>query len=126
MLHFSPLTVKRFRSFRRIRRAWYSLIALGVIFAFCMCAELVCPYAPNQLAKSEDLQRYCRPVELVTYDVRTARFNLMDDGTIAEYEGPAALRETLARTPREKWADPAVTAGYRVDARPRAGAILSG
>ena len=123
MLHFSPLTVKRFRSFRRIRRAWYSLIALGVIFAFCMCAELVCPYAPNQLAKSEDLQRYCRPVELVTYDVRTARFNLMDDGTIAEYEGPAALRETLARTPREKWADLAVTAGYRVDARPRAGYV---
>ena len=88
-----------------------------------MCAELVCPYAPNQLAKSEDLKRYCRPVELVTYDVRTARFNLMDDGTIAEYEGPAALRETLARTPREKWADPAVTAGYRVDARPRAGYV---
>ena len=29
MTIFSPLTVKRFRSFRRIRRAWWSLIALG-------------------------------------------------------------------------------------------------
>ena len=43
----SPLARKRWNSFRRIRRAWWSLIALGVIFVFCLCADFVCPYDPN-------------------------------------------------------------------------------
>ena len=47
MAMFSPLTVKRFRSFKRIRRAWWSLIGLGVIFVFCMLADFVCPCDPR-------------------------------------------------------------------------------
>lgn len=124
MFHFSPLTVKRFRSFRRIRRAWYSLIALGVIFTFCLLAELVCPCAPNDVAKSEDLQQYCKEVELVTYDVRTARFNLSDDGkTITEFEGPAELKATLERTPAASWATLAEAEPYRISAKERDGHV---
>ncbi|MBR2839690.1 MAG: hypothetical protein IKE55_12965 [Kiritimatiellae bacterium] len=43
----SPMTRKRFRSFRRMRRAWWSLVALAAIFAFCLCAEWVCPCDPR-------------------------------------------------------------------------------
>lgn len=122
MIHFSPLTVKRFRSFRRIRRAWYSLIALGAIFVFCLMAELVCPYAPNEVAKSEDLQKYCREVELVTYDVRTARFNLSADGkTITEFEGPAELKAKLEQTPVAEWEGLEEAGAYRIGVKPRDG-----
>ena len=121
MIHFSPLTVKRFRSFKRIKRAWYSLIALGAIFVFCLMAELVCPYAPNEVAKSEDLQQYCSEVELVTYDVRTARFNLSSDGAITEFEGPAELKAKLAGTPVADWEKLEESAAYVISAKPREG-----
>ena len=49
---FSPLTVKRFRAFRRIKRAWYALVALGVIFLYCLLAEVVCPISPDAVANS--------------------------------------------------------------------------
>lgn len=121
MIHFSPLTVKRFRSFKRIKRAWYSLIALGGIFVFCLMAELVCPYAPNDVAKSEDLQKYCKEVELITYDVRTARFNRTADGAITEFEGPAELKAKLQETPVEEWEKLGADSSYTVSAKTREG-----
>ncbi len=121
MALFSPLTVKRFRSFRRIKRAWYSLIALGVIFVFCLFAELVTPYPPNEVAKAEDLQQFCKEVELVTYDVRTARFNLLPDGTIAEYEGPADVLEVLKANPPQAWTKLEAFASYTLTAKEREG-----
>lgn len=117
---FSPLTVKRFRSFKRIKRAWYSLIALGVIFVFCMLADLVCPIRPDAVANSEDLQQYCKPVEIVTYDVRTARFNLDADG-IGEFEGPAELKAALEKSAPADWEKDGLFEGYSVTVKERDG-----
>ncbi len=120
-IHFSPLTVKRFRSFRRIKRAWYSLLGLGAIFVFCLFAELVTPYAPNDVAKSEDLQQYVKEVELITYDVRTTRFSVTDDGSVVDFEGPAEMKKFLETTPRASWAGSPEFAAYAVKETAREG-----
>lgn len=90
---FSPLTIKRFRSFKRIKRAWYSLIGLGFIFVFCLCADWVCPCDPYAVVDPATLEQYRRPVVEEVYDVRTVRYNLFDDGTIVDFEGPADYNE---------------------------------
>ena len=95
MTLISPLTARRFRSFRRIRRAWWSLIALGVIFVFCMCADWVCPCDPKAVVDLKTLEKYREPVVERTYDVKTARYSLLDDGTVVDYEGPEELREII-------------------------------
>ena len=50
----SPLARKRIRSFRRIRRAWWSLIALVAIFVFCLFADWVCPCDPRAVVDPAD------------------------------------------------------------------------
>ena len=92
---FSPLTVKRFRSFRRIRRAWYSLLALGALFLFCMCADWVCPCDPRAVIDPATLEKYREPVIERKYDVRTVRFNLMDDGSVVDCEGPKEIKDRI-------------------------------
>ena len=117
---FSPLTVKRFRSFRRIRRAWWSLIGLGLIFVFCMLADFVCPCDPRAVVDTATLEKYRKPVVEQTYDVKTVRYNLGDDGRVWGYEGPADVDEAdydVTRTKRDGYtrvfmkpkAPPAVT-----------------
>ena len=117
---FSPLTVKRFRSFKRIRRAWWSLIGLGVIFVFCMLADFVCPCDPRAVVDTATLEKYRKPVVEQTYDVKTVRYNLGDDGSVWGYEGPAGVNEAdydVTRTRRDGYtrvymkpkAPPAVT-----------------
>ena len=98
MFQLSPLARKRWRSFKRIRRAWWSLIALGAIFAFCMAAELVCPCNPREVVDTATLEKYRRPEIETTYDVKTIRFNVADGGEIYGYEGPAnaAIPQKLA------------------------------
>ena len=101
---FSPLTVKRFRSFRRIRRAWWSLIGLGLIFVFCMLADFVCPCDPRAVVDTATLEKYRKPVVEQTYDVKTVRYNLGDDGRVWGYEGPADVDEAdydVTRTKRD-------------------------
>lgn len=93
---FSPLTQKRLRAFRRIRRAWYALWALGAIFVFCLCANWVCPCDPCAVVDTATLEKYREPVIEKTYDVKTARFSVLDDGTVLDYEGPEALKAELA------------------------------
>lgn len=90
---FSPLTIKRFRAFKRIKRAWYSLIGLGVIFVFCLCADWVCPCDPRAVVDPATLEQYRQPVFEETYDIKTVRFNLLDDGTIVDFEGPKDYNE---------------------------------
>ena len=85
---FSPLTRKRLRAFRRIRRAWYALWALGAIFVFCLCADWVCPCDPRAVVDTATLEKYREPVVEKTYDVKTARFSVRNDGTVIDYEGP--------------------------------------
>lgn len=82
----SPLAKKRFRAFKRIKRAWYSLFALIGIYIFCQLAPLVCPYTPNDIADPSRLA----PIETVerSYDIKTARFNIASDGSVYAFEGP--------------------------------------
>lgn len=101
-MSFSPLTLRRFRNFRRIKRAWWSLIGLGVVFVFCMLADVVCPCDPRAVVDTKTLEKYRQPEIVRVYEVRTARFNLMADGSIVDFEGPEellpAIREALPRS----------------------------
>lgn len=92
---FSPQTQKRLRAFRRIRRAWYALWALGAIFVFCLCADWVCPCDPRAVVDTATLEKYRTPVVEKTYDVKTARFSVLDDGTVVDYEGPEELASSV-------------------------------
>ena len=85
----TPLTRKRLKAFRRIRRAWWSLIALAGIFVFCLCADWVCPCDPKAVVDASSLEKYRKPVVERVYDIRTARFSLPDGGGVVDYEGPA-------------------------------------
>ena len=93
---FSPLTRKRLRAFRRIRRAWCALWALGAIFVFCLCADWVCPCDPRAVVDTATLEKYRTPIVEKTYDVKTARFSVLDDGTVVDYEGPEGKIVELA------------------------------
>jgi len=97
MTLFSPLTKKRFRSFKRIRRAWWSLIALGVIFVFCMLADVVCPCDPRAVVDTATLEKYREPVIEETYDVKTARFSVSGAGEVFDYEGPDDVRAKVLK-----------------------------
>jgi hypothetical protein len=94
---FSPLTVKRFKAFRRIRRAWWSLMGLAGIFVFTMFAEFVCPCDPREVVDPATLEKYRRPAVEKVYEIRSARFNLMDDGTLAEWEGPEDVKAAVRK-----------------------------
>ena len=103
-MSFSPLTIKRFRAFRRIRRAWWSLIALGAIFVFCMAAELVCPCDPRSVIDAASLKPYCLPTVERSYDIATVRFSRLADGSVVDYEGPKDVNPAdyeVRETPRE-------------------------
>ena len=115
---FSPLTKKRWRAFRRIKRAWWSLISLVAIFVFCLCADWVCPCDPRAVVDASTLEKYRRSAVEHTYEITTARFSLLDDGTIADYEGPEggetrSLCDKLAGAMRAGDA-PEEVPGYRV------------
>ncbi len=104
MTFFSPLTLKRLRAFRRTKRAWWSLVALGAIFAFCLCADWVCPCDPRAVVDPATLEKYREPVVEKSYDVKAARWSEAANGEVFDYEGPADFNEadyTITRTPRE-------------------------
>lgn len=115
---FSPLTQKRFRAFKRIRRAWYALIALGVIFVFCLLADVVCPCDPRAVIDPRTLEKYRENAVERTYDVQTARFSRLGDGEIVDWEGPVAVRRLVeaAFAAAGKGASGLKIEGYRVQA----------
>ncbi len=47
--NINPVTLKRWRRFRRHRRAWYSLLLLGALFTLSLFAELICNDRPLAL-----------------------------------------------------------------------------
>lgn len=96
MTLLSPLTRKRLSAFRRTRRAWYSLLALGGIFVFCICADWVCPCDPRAVVDPASLEKYREPVVVRAYDIRTARASILDDGSLVDFEGPEDVRKRLA------------------------------
>lgn len=96
MTLLSPLTRKRLSAFRRTRRAWYSLLALGGIFVFCLCADWVCPCDPRAVVDPASLEKYREPVVVRAYDIRTARASILDDGSFVDFEGPEDVRKRLA------------------------------
>jgi ABC-type microcin C transport system permease subunit YejE len=89
MFRLSPLLVKRFRAFRRIRRAWWSLLALGALFLFFLAAEWVCPCDPRAVVDAKTLEHYREKVVQRTYAIRTARFSVDAAGEVFDFEGPA-------------------------------------
>ena len=88
MTILSPLTLKRLKAFRRIRRAWWSLIAPTAIFVFTLAADWVCLCDPRAVTEVKDLQPFAEPRVERFYDIRTARYKLDYDGNIFDYEGP--------------------------------------
>ena len=119
----SPLTLKRLRAFCRIRRAFFALIALGVIFVFCLCADWVCPCDPRAVIDPATLEKYREKVVERVYDVRTIRFNRLANGEIADYEGPTdeAAKKCVAAFLAEPTQESRAFDGYRVRVTPRAG-----
>ena len=75
----TPLTKKRLKAFRRIKRAWWSLISLVAIFVFCLCADWVCPCDPREVVDPATLEAYREASVERTYDVRAARFSVGAD-----------------------------------------------
>ena len=106
----SPLTRKRLRSFRRNRRAWWSLLAFGAIFVFCLCADWVCPCDPQAVVDHAALEKYREPVVERSYEVRTARYNRLDSGEIVDYEGPEEVKALVESNRQQSTA----IDGYRV------------
>ena len=97
MFEISPLTAKRFRSFRRIRRAWYSLIALAAVFVFCLLADVVCSCDPRHPVDRRELEaKYREPVMETVLEVRDARFTIDASDRIVDFEGPADVAAALA------------------------------
>lgn len=84
----SPLTRKRLAAFRRNRRAWWAFLALCAIFVFCLAADWVCPCDPQAVVDLKTLEKYREPVVERTYEVKTVRYSLLDDGSIVDFEGP--------------------------------------
>lgn len=90
----SPLTRKRLAAFRRNRRAWWAFLALCAIFIFCLAADWVCPCDPQAVVDLKTLEKYREPVVERTYEVKTVRYSLLDDGSIVDFEGPRDYDET--------------------------------
>lgn len=112
-----------FRAFRRIRRAWWSLIALGVVFLFCMAAEWTAPCDPNAVVDASTLEAYRAPVIEHRYDIRAARYNVDERGVVFEFEGPDEIRElvTSGRSPDAVRA--ALSDEYLIHETPRSGYV---
>ena len=96
MTFLSPLTKKRLAAFRRNGRAWWAFLALASVFVFCLCADWVCPCDPQTVVDLKTLEKYRAPVVERTYEVKTARYSLLDSGEIVDFEGPADVRALLA------------------------------
>jgi hypothetical protein len=113
---FSPQTTARLRNFRRIRRAWWSLIALIGVFVFCMAADWVCPCDPKAVVDVSKLEKYRKNVVERAYDIRAARFNLLAGGEIADYEGPPEILSNMLACASGPLAAP--LEGYRIKKPP--------
>lgn len=120
---FSPLTKKRFRAFKRIKRAWYSLIALTVLYVFCQIVGVLSPVENIKPVDFASIERYRRPAIEKIYDVKTTRFNVADDGTIFGFEG---CEDILKRVKQEGGIDAALeacSADYKVVKKKRDGYV---
>ena len=113
----TPLAQKRWRSFRRIRRAWWSLLALVGLFLFCLCADWVCPCDPKAVVDLKELEQYREPVVERNYEVKTARFSVDEKGRVFDFEGPETVRKLV-----DGYRLPSTAVdGYRVVETPRPG-----
>lgn len=112
---------KGFRAFRRIRRAWWSLIALGVVFVFCMAAEWTAPCDPNAVVDPASLEHLREGVVEHVYDVKTARYNVGEDGVVFEFEGPEAVRSLIMSGRAKDEVRAVLAADYTIRETPRSG-----
>lgn len=117
---FSPLAQKRFRSFKRIKRAWYSLISLGVIYVFCQIASFFLSIEP---VPTSTLEKYRTAAIERLYDVRTVRFNVASDGRLFGFEGPDDVRQALADAKGIDEAVVGLSAEFSVEKSPASGYV---
>ena len=89
------MTKRRLRAFRHNRRAWWSALLFGALALFVSAAELVCPCGPKDITDPASLEPYRRVRVELKHDVRTARFNLGDDGSVTSFEGPDDVRSAV-------------------------------
>lgn len=115
--NITPMTRRRLRAFRNNRRAWWSLIGFGALAVFAMCADFVCPCDPKAITDHNTLEAYRNVRIEETLDVRAARFNLMDDGTIESFEGPEDVRAVVSGG----WKPGTPVEGFEVTAKKRDG-----
>lgn len=118
---FSPLTKKRFRAFKRIKRAWYSLVALAVIYVACQIVGFFSPVENIKPIDSASLEKYRKPVVEKVYDVKTARFNIADDGSVYGFEGPDEVLAALKGAENVNAAVAELSSGYDVSVKKRDG-----
>ena len=117
MTLLSPLTRKRLAAFRRNRRAWWAFLSLAAIFIFCLAADWVCPCDPQAVVDLKALEKYREPVVERTYEVKTARYNLLDGGEVVDFEGPEELRALVESNRLQSTA----LGGYRIRKTKRPG-----
>lgn len=86
----SPLTRKRWRQFRHNRRAWWSLVLLGALFALGLAAPLICRYRPGEIMDSAAFEPY-RHSRLTLAPEMAGRFNYTADGRVSRAENCAAF-----------------------------------
>ena len=101
-MRLSPATIKRLKAFRNNKRSVIALALFLGLLVFSLLAEFVCPYGPQQIMDPADFEQYRTSHIEETYDIRTVRYNISDDGTIFAYEGPKDINEadyTIIRTP---------------------------
>lgn len=105
---------KRFRAFRRIRRAWWSLIGLGAIALFCAVVMLLAPRAPYRVIDPGELEKYRQTETRTVYEILDARYSVDSSGAVYGYEGPEELRgRILAADPAAPQID-----GYKAKITP--------
>ena len=91
------------KSFRKNRRAWWSLIAFAALFIVTLAADVVCPCDPRAVTPPEELAPYCKGKVEIIYDIKCARFSVdRNAGEIFDCEGTTPA-EAMALTRNEAY-----------------------
>ena len=87
----SPLTRKRWRQFRKNRRAWWSFLLLAGLFVLGLAAPLICRYGPREVMVTAAFDPYRRTQLTLAPETTSGRFNLAPDGRVTRAENCGAF-----------------------------------
>jgi microcin C transport system permease protein len=117
-LSITPLTRKRWRQFRKNRRAWGSLVALAALYAISLCSELLCNDQPLHLRIDNrsyfPFLRYVSQAELLGngIEARPDYNALRQDPTFTRNPANRLLRAPVPFGPHQV-TEPATLTAYR-------------